>query len=44
MSARRSLGWERQKDLGSDLIIPNPKLKLLDRVREDVRVRQTQQT
>ena len=32
--ARKSHGWERQDRIGSDLIVPNPKLKLLDQVSE----------
>ena len=36
---RRSHGWERQQGIRSDLIIPNPKLKLLDQVREVMRLK-----
>jgi len=35
--ARRSHPWERRGGIGSDLIIPNPKLKSLDQVREVMR-------
>jgi len=37
--ARRSYGWERRDGIRSDLIIPNPKLKLLDQVREVMRLK-----
>jgi hypothetical protein len=36
--ARRSHGWEKRGGVGSDLIVPNPKLKLLDQVREVMRL------
>ena len=37
--ARRSHGWEKRGGMGSDLIVPNPKLKLLDQVREVMRLK-----
>ena len=37
--AWRSPGWEKRSGAGSDLIIPNPKLKLLDQVREVMRLK-----
>ena len=37
--ARRSHGWERRSGVGGDLIVPNPKLKLLDQVREVLRLK-----
>src|ERR1035437_585237 len=37
--ARRSHGWERRSGVGGDLIVPNPKLKLLDQVREVMRLK-----
>ena len=37
--ARRSHGWERRDGIRSDLITPNPKLKLLDQVREVMRLK-----
>ena len=37
--ARRSHGWEKRGGVGSDLIVPNPKLKLLDKVREVMRLK-----
>ena len=37
--ARRSHGWEKRGGVGSDLIVPNPKLKLLDQVREVMRLK-----
>jgi hypothetical protein len=36
--ARRSHGWEQRGGVDSDLIVPNPKLKLLDQVREVMRL------
>ena len=36
---RRSHAWERQRGIRSDLIIPNPKLRLLDQVREVMRLK-----
>jgi len=35
---RRSHGWERREGIRSDLVTPNPKLKLLDQVREEMRL------
>ena len=32
-------GWEGRRGPGSDLITPNPKLKLLDQVREVLRLK-----
>ena len=37
--ARRSHGWERRAGVRGDLIVPNPKLKLLDQVREVMRLK-----
>jgi hypothetical protein len=37
--ARRSHGWEKRGGVGSDPIVPNPKLKLLDQVREVMRLK-----
>jgi hypothetical protein len=37
--APRAQGWDRRKGAGSDLIVPNPKLKLLDQVREVMRLK-----
>lgn len=37
--ARKSGGWSRGEGTGSDLITPNPKLKLLDQVREVMRLK-----
>jgi hypothetical protein len=37
--ARKSRGWERRDGIGSDLIVPNPKLKLLGQVREVMRLK-----
>ena len=36
---RSSQGWDRRRGAGSDLIVPNPKLKLLDQVREIMRLK-----
>ena len=36
--ARRSGGWGERRGVGADLIVPNPKLKLLDQVREVMRL------
>lgn len=36
---RSSQGWDRRRGSGSDLIVPNPKLKLLDQVREIMRLK-----
>ena len=38
-SARRSGGWGERRGAGADLIVPNPKLKLLDQVREVMRLK-----
>ena len=35
----KSPGWQRRLGPGSDLITPNPKLKLLDQVREIMRLK-----
>jgi hypothetical protein len=37
--ARNAHGWERRRGVGSDLIVANPKLKLLEQVREVMRLR-----
>ena len=37
--ARRSHGWEKRGGVGYDLIISNPKLKLLDQGREVMRLK-----
>jgi hypothetical protein len=37
--AWRRPGWDRQSGPGCDLITPNPKLKLLDQVREVMRLK-----
>jgi hypothetical protein len=36
--ARNAHGWERRRGAGTDLIVPNPKLKLLEQVREVMRL------
>ena len=36
--ARKSQDWERREGIGSALIVPNPKLKLLGQVREVMRL------
>jgi integrase len=37
--SRRSAGWGERGGVGADLIVPNPKLKLLDPVREVMRLK-----
>ena len=37
--ARNAHGWERRRGAGSDLIVANPKLKLLEQVREVMRLK-----
>jgi integron integrase len=37
--AQNAHGWERRRGAGSDLIVPNPKLKLLEQVREVMRLK-----
>jgi len=37
--ARSGHGWKRRRGPDGDLIVPNPKLKLLDQVREVMRLR-----
>ena len=37
--SRRSAGWGERGGVGADLIVPNPKLKLLDQVREVMRLK-----
>ena len=37
--AGRSQGWQSRRGAGSDLIVPNPKLRLLDQVREVMRLK-----
>ena len=42
LAAQRGLWpgpWERRDGIGSDLIVPNPKLKLLGQVREVMRLK-----
>ena len=37
--AQNAHGWERRRGASSDLIVPNPKLKLLEQVREVMRLK-----
>ena len=39
IQGRSAQGWDRRRGAGSDVIVPNPKLKLLDQVREIMRLK-----